>query len=154
MPRFLCICSIERRTEQAVQIVKLLIVDDNARMRQMLRLLLARPADEICEASDGVEALAACEQHRPDLVLMDVKMKTMNGLEATARIKAAFPSTRVIMVSEYDDAELRVAAQTAGACGYVAKDNLLPLRQLIAGAVQSREQNINSNSSNQKESLL
>jgi len=62
---------------------------------------------------------------------MDIKMKKKDGLAATTQIKSAFPSARIIIVTGYDDTSLRQAAQTAGACAYVHKENLLELRQIL-----------------------
>ncbi|MGH9838430.1 MAG: response regulator [Blastocatellia bacterium] len=83
------------------------------------------------ECSDGVQALDAYRQHHPDWVLMDIKMKEMDGLAATRQIKAAFPQARIVIVTGYDDARLREAARSAGACAYVHKENLLELRQIL-----------------------
>ena len=77
------------------------------------------------------EALAAYAMHRPDLVLMDVEMKTMNGFDATREIKRDFPDARVVIVSQWDSPALREAAKEAGAEAYVNKKSLIPLRQII-----------------------
>ncbi len=114
--------------------MKLLIVEDNCRMREMIRSLIAGMADEIHECGDGAEALAAYARHRPDCVLMDIKMKEINGITATREIVAAFPEAHVMIVSNYDDTELREAAREAGACGYTVKDDLMSLRSLLADA--------------------
>jgi CheY-like chemotaxis protein len=97
-------------------------------------------ANEVCEASDGGEAIAICAEERPDWVLMDLRMKPIDGLRATAVIKARFPATRVAIVSQYDDAGLRAEAVRAGADAYVTKENLHELARIIAGAaVQSAD---------------
>ncbi len=111
--------------------MKILIVDDNARMRRAIRSLLADLADEFCECADGAAASAAHAEHRPDLVLMDIAMTEMDGITATRAIIAADPSARIVIVTGYDDKKLRAAAQAAGACGYVLKDNLLDLRLML-----------------------
>jgi DNA-binding NarL/FixJ family response regulator len=100
-------------------------------MRSAIKCCVCGPSDEAFEAGDGAEALEAYRTHRPDWVLMDFRMREVNGLEATREIKAAFPEARVLIVTNYDDAELRASALEAGACGYVLKDNLLDLRTLI-----------------------
>ncbi len=104
-----------------------LIVEDNERMRNMLRSIVAELASETHECSDGSEALAAYAEHLPDWVLMDVKMKEMDGIAATRQIKNSFPGARIIIVSDYDDHELRLAARAAGASDYVVKESLLEL---------------------------
>lgn len=110
---------------------KILIADDDVRMRQMVRQIVDRLASHIYEASDGAEAVAVCAAERPDWVLMDWRMKPMDGLRATAEITARFSGTRVVLVSQYDDPRLRAAALRAGACAYVLKENLVQLPAII-----------------------
>ena len=101
-------------------------------MRQMIKKLLDDLTDAFKECVDGAQALATYRQHRPDWVLMDIKMKEMDGLAATMQIKAAFPEAQIIIVTGHDDARLREAAQSAGACAYVNKENLFELRRILA----------------------
>ena len=112
--------------------ISVLIVDDSDDLRRMLRMVLEGIADPIYECGDGAEAGALYAAHRPDWVLMDVAMAPVDGITATRRIVQAFPDARVVMVSQYADASFRTAAQEAGACGYVSKDNLLDVRQFLA----------------------
>jgi CheY-like chemotaxis protein len=100
-------------------------------MRELLKKLVRDLTEDFAECEDGTEALDAYQQCQPDWVLMDIKMKVMDGLAATRQIKAAYPEARIIIVTGYDDARLRAAAQKAGACGYVHKENLLELRQML-----------------------
>ena len=116
---------------------RILIVDDSARMRQMLREIVTPLATEIYEASDGGEAVAFYALQRPDWVLMDWRMKPMDGLQATARIKAQFPEARIVIVSQYDEPDLQREALQAGACGYVPKENHQELRRVLLGAAQT-----------------
>ncbi len=109
----------------------MLLVEDNYEMRALLRELVADLASAVHECSDGAQALAAYAAHRPDWVLMDIAMKDLDGIGATRAIKSAYPDAKVIIVTGYDEAELRQAAQAAGACGYVLKDNLLELRRWL-----------------------
>jgi CheY-like chemotaxis protein len=111
--------------------MKLLIVDDDPGIRRLLAVVLASMSPEITECADGSEALAAYEAHRPDVVLMDIAMQTIDGLTATATITAAHPEAQVVIVSNYDEIDLRAAALRAGACGYVTKQNLLELTPLL-----------------------
>lgn len=116
---------------------KILIADDDVRMRQMLKQIVAGLASAIYEASDGGEAIAVCAAQRPDWVLMDLRMKPMDGLRATATIRSRFPTTQVVLVTQYDDDELRAEALRAGACAYVLKENLHELPGfLMAGLAQ------------------
>jgi CheY-like chemotaxis protein len=111
--------------------VSVLIVEDNEPMRRMIKTLIADVATEVHERGDGLEALSAYRAQRPDLVLMDVAMPGVDGITATREITSAFPEAKIVIVTDYDDAELREAACAAGACGYVLKENLLAIRELI-----------------------
>lgn len=114
--------------------LKILIADDDPRMRQMVRQVVTHLASAVCEAGDGGEAIAVCATERPDWVLMDLRMKPIDGLRATAAIKARFPETRIVIVSQYDDAELRAESARVGACAYVLKENLHELPAILTGA--------------------
>jgi len=111
--------------------INLLIVDDSERMRRMIKRLIKSVLAEVWECSDGSQALEAYTQHHPDWVLMDIEMKDVDGITATREIVTAFPDARIVIVSNYDSDELRAAASTAGACGYVVKENLIELRSLL-----------------------
>ena len=112
--------------------MKVLIVDDSEPMRRTIKTLIGDLVDEFFECRDGSEALAAYQEHRPDLVLMDVKMEGMDGLAATRLIKESFPEARIVMVSQWEDAPLRKAATIAGVEAYVGKSDLLPLRSILS----------------------
>jgi CheY-like chemotaxis protein len=109
----------------------LLIVDDNASIRRMIKTLVGDLAGQVYECRDGAEALAAYARHQPDWVLMDIKMNGMDGLTATRKIKADFPEARIVIVTNLNDADFEAAACDAGACGYVVKDNMLELRRIL-----------------------
>lgn len=111
--------------------MNLLIVDDSREMRRAIKSFVCDLADELHECADGSESLAAYALHHPDWVLMDIKMKDTDGINATKQLKAAFPEAQIVIVTNYDDAELREAARAAGACGYVVKENLLELRRVL-----------------------
>ena len=108
-----------------------LIVDDNAGMRRLLRRAVLDAASAVWECLDGEEALTAYTDRRPDVVLMDIRMPGMDGLAATRQIRKFDPGARVVMVTDYDDDDLRKAASEAGACGYALKQNLTDLSGLI-----------------------
>jgi DNA-binding NarL/FixJ family response regulator len=104
--------------------VKILIVDDHQIIRQGLKLLLAQEPDfeVVGEAADGHEAVAEAERLTPDVVLMDVNMPAMNGIEATRIIKQQHPAVKVIVLSMFDDQHFINAMQQVGASGYVVKE--------------------------------
>jgi len=109
----------------------LLIVDDNREMRQLVRKIADKVSDRIFECEDGDEALAAFEKHHPDWIVMDVEMKRLDGLQATAQLIAHYPQAKVIIVTKHTDAQTRAAASEAGARAFCGKDDLLSLRALI-----------------------
>ena len=104
-------------------------------MRAMLKQIVAGLADAVYEAGDGGEAIAVCAAERPDWVLMDLRMKPIDGLRAMNVIKTHWPATRAVIVSQYDDAELRAEALRAGASAYVLKENLQEVRGLLMGGL-------------------
>ena len=112
--------------------MKVLIVDDSEPMRRMIKTYLADLIGEAFECGDGSEALSAYRKHQPDLVLMDLKMVRMDGLDATREIRQSFPKARIVIVSQWEDAPLHEAALSAGAEAYVSKSDLLPLRRILA----------------------
>jgi DNA-binding NarL/FixJ family response regulator len=109
-----------------------MIVDDHAAIRGLLRTLLQTPDTTFAECEDGQTAINLYPEFRPDLVLMDIAMKGLDGVSTTTRIKAQFPDARIWIVTGYDDQDLREAAQKAGACGYLLKDDLSQLRALVS----------------------
>lgn len=112
--------------------MKLLIVDDNERVRGLIRRLVGNLCQEIQECADGAEALVVYDEFHPDCVLMDIRMQNLGGLEATRQIVAAHKGARVVIVTNCDDDHVRETARGAGACGYVLKEDLLALRQILA----------------------
>ena len=108
-----------------------LIVDDSQPMRELIKMTLAGVAEIVGECSDGAGAMSAYEHLRPDWVLMDLDMKNVGGITATRQITAAHPEAKVIIVTDYNDDELRRAAREAGAIEYVVKENLLNILDII-----------------------
>ncbi len=103
-----------------------LVVDDQAPFRLAAKAVLRRLAGfELAgEASSGHEAIELVDQLQPELVLMDINMPQMNGIEATRQILAAHPATVVILCSTYDVRDLPADASASGAAGYVNKERL------------------------------
>jgi DNA-binding NarL/FixJ family response regulator len=106
------------------QVARLLIADDHALVREGLRTMFSgeEGIEVIAEANDGQQALTLCRELEPDLVLMDVRMPVMDGLEATRKIKAEMPKTSVMMVTMHENPDYLFEAVKAGAAGYVLKD--------------------------------
>ena len=104
-----------------------LIVDDDAGFRQRVKQLLASEPDIeiIGEAADGREAILRAGELKPDLILMEVRMPGMNGVDATRQLKAEMPQLKVIMLTIFDLQEYREAAKASGASGYVIKKSLI-----------------------------
>jgi two-component system, NarL family, invasion response regulator UvrY len=114
--------------------VPVLIVDDQAPFRSVARTVvtLASGFSVVAEAESGEEALDLVGEHHPRLVLMDINLPGINGIEATSRIVAADASTTVILLSTYTQADLPADARTCGAAAYVHKEDMSPalLRQI------------------------
>jgi DNA-binding NarL/FixJ family response regulator len=103
--------------------IRVLIVDDHTLIRDGIRALLALAADieVVGEAANGKEAQEKTKQLVPDVVLMDLAMPIMGGLEATRRIRKDFADTKVLALTQYDDSEYVIPAIEAGARGFVSK---------------------------------
>ena len=112
--------------------MKVMIVDDNAKMRSLIRTVLAGVACEFVECTDGGEAVALYGKERPDWAVMDVAMRTMDGLTATRLITARFPGSHVVVVTQHNNPKLRERAQEAGASSFLLKEDLVELRALLA----------------------
>ena len=119
--------ALGERTEPA----RLLLADDHDLVRDGFHRMLGREPDleVVGEASNGREAVELCRSLRPDLVLMDVRMPEMDGLEATRAIKAERPEVSVLVVSTHENPDYLFEALKAGAAGYVLKD--APKRRLV-----------------------
>ncbi len=105
-------------------LIRVLLVDDQRLMRDGLRTLieLETDLDVAGEAGDGLEAVTAYRDLGPDIVLMDVRMPNLNGVEATRRIKADWPEANILILTTFDDDEYIFEGLRAGASGYLLKD--------------------------------
>jgi len=118
------------------------MVDDHTLLRQGLRAFLENYDDVqvVGDVSTGEEALTRVGELRPDVVLMDIMMQGMNGLEATRRIRQQYPEVRVLVVTQFDDRQLVLSLLQAGAAGYVLKralgtDLVEAVRKVCSGGV-------------------
>ncbi len=104
--------------------IRVIIADDHAVVREGTRHILEQEPDleVVGEAKDGVEAVALVGATNPDVAILDISMPVMGGIEATERIKAARPSTAVLILTSYDDDRYVFALLAAGAAGYLLKD--------------------------------
>ena len=113
----------------------MLLADDYPRLHNALTRLLGASCDIVGKASDGLEAIDAARQLRPDVVVLDVLMPGMNGLDACREIKSAAPGTHVIVITAADDEDLSARALEAGAAALITKfrvaTDLLPAIQKI-----------------------
>jgi DNA-binding NarL/FixJ family response regulator len=111
--------------------VRILLVDDQALFREGVRTLLSMESSiEIAgEAANGVEAVEAARSLHPDLVLMDLRMPVMGGVEATRRVRDVSPQSRVLVLTTFQEDEEIFDALRAGACGYLLKDT--PSEKLV-----------------------
>jgi len=109
-----------------VRMLRILIADDHPAVRRSLRSLVQTHADwDVCgEAFDGIDAVEKAKALRPDVVLLDLSMPNMNGIEATPLIHQAVPQSEILIVSQYDSPELTRLVTDAGAQGYVPKSQV------------------------------
>lgn len=120
----------------------LLLADDHQVVREALRVLLESQPDfhVVAETGDGLEAAALVEKHRPDVLIVDMRMPGLSGLEVARRTKRLSPATKVIILSMYDAEAYVVDSLAAGAAGYVLKQSssqelVSAIRQTLAGSL-------------------
>lgn len=104
--------------------IRLILVDDHLLVRAGVRLLLENLPDFqiVAEAGNGLDALELIGEHLPDIVLLDIALPGMNGLDVTERVKKEFPTVRVLLLSMHDSEEYVLRAMRVGAAGYLLKD--------------------------------
>jgi two-component system, NarL family, response regulator NreC len=119
--------------------IKVLLVDDHTLLRQGLRAILEREADirVVGEASDGRDALRKATALRPDVVVMDISMPRVSGVEATRSIRSQLPDTRIVTLSMHEGEDYVESVLRAGATGYVLKD--APAKDLVTAIRAARE---------------
>jgi DNA-binding NarL/FixJ family response regulator len=111
--------------ELETDLLRILIVDDQEPVRRALRgLLRTQPSFQLCgEAQDGLEAVEKARELKPQVVLMDVSMPRLDGLEATRQILKALPETEILILTQHDSEQAARAAKDAGARGYLSKSD-------------------------------
>lgn len=132
---------IEKRLDKTTTKIKVLVVDDHVVAREGIRTLLnlQKDIEVIGEAVDGKEAVLKTRQLAPDVVLMDIVMPIMDGLEATRQICRERSDTRVLILSQYDDEDTRLASYQAGAVGFIPKNSASS--RLITDVRNAKEKN-------------
>jgi len=95
--------------------------------------MVADLVTEVFECADSADAMSAYSTHRPDWVVVDLGTRGNGGIAATRQIMAAYPDARVVVVGNYDDDDLRSAARSAGAVGYVVTENMYDVRTVLRG---------------------
>jgi DNA-binding NarL/FixJ family response regulator len=132
---------------QPLSSIRILITDDYADWRRQVRLLLlqARPEWQVVsEASDGLEAVQKAQDLKPDIILLDIGLPKLNGIEAAQRIRQLSPSSKIIFLSQNNDHDIVRAALDTGALGYVRKTHVKKELLPAVDAVLRGEQFINS----------
>ncbi|MDH7501190.1 MAG: response regulator transcription factor [Verrucomicrobiota bacterium] len=117
--------------EDITPAITVLVADDNTATRELIAEICRHCGASVVERTNGIEAVDAFKKHQPDCSLLDFQMPEMDGLKAIAHIKALSPPARVFMVTQYDSENLRQAAAEAGADGFVPKDCLHMLPDLL-----------------------
>lgn len=120
--------------------IRIMVADDHPLLRQALRYALEKQPDFeiVAEASNGEEAVQLASELTPDVVIMDISMPKLNGLEATKQIKAKHPRTGILVLTVHNDREHIISILRAGACGYITKsadDNevINAIRAMLSG---------------------
>jgi DNA-binding NarL/FixJ family response regulator len=118
-----------------IERISVVLVDDHAVLRQALRMLLSaqRQVEVVADVGNGREAIEAVERHRPDVVVMDLVMPGLSGVEATRQIRRTSPTTRVIVLSGFVDERQIIDSMRAGASGYVIKRS--DIEELVSEAL-------------------
>lgn len=128
-------------TPETSSIIRVMVVDDHRRVHQALKVMFDFLDDMVlvAQAQNGEQALAQCAQHELDVILMDIVMPVMDGLEATRRILAQYPRIRILALSSFRDEETIRAMLALGAVGYILKDSSVSdLAQTIRTAYQGQ----------------
>lgn len=114
--------------------MRVMIVDDNAGMREMVRDASCTDEDVVLECPDGETAVNSYAPFAPDVVLLDIELKELDGFMAAERIYAIDPSARIVFVTSHNTSAFRLKAKRLHAAGFVSKDNVGDVVHLLRGA--------------------
>lgn len=120
----------------------ILLVDDNSKFRAFLKKMLlafVNDLEYIYECDDGESAVSMYHTLKPDWVLMDIKLPTIDGLEATRIIRENYPNAKVIILTQYNDVEYREVAAKFGACNFFLKENVELIHKILNNNNSRRE---------------
>jgi NarL family two-component system response regulator LiaR len=129
----------QKKTDEII--IRVVLVDDHHQMHQIVRATLGATTDIklVGQGANGEEGIALCEQHQPDIVLMDVVMPVMDGIEATRVLHERLPAIKVLVLSSFQDHESVYAMLRNGAVGYLIKSSLAQdLAETIRSAVHGK----------------
>lgn len=128
-----------------MQVPTIVLAEDNPEMQEKLRTLLVAHFEVVASASNGQQAIDLVSRHTPDILVTDISMPIINGLQVAARLLSLGCPTRVIFVSAHDDNDFREAASSLGAFAYVLKCRIdTDLIPAIEGAVQGQRFSLHS----------
>lgn len=114
--------------------MKILIVDDNIKMRLLIRRMIEeniQSLESISECEDGLEAIEQYQKIKPDWVLMDIRLKELDGLSTTRRIMVMDPDAKIITITQYNDPIYQETSKNIGAYDHVLKENLIDLINIL-----------------------
>jgi two-component system, NarL family, response regulator DesR len=119
--------------------MRLMIIDDHAGVRALIRQIVASPEDVVCECASGTDAVQLARDFRPEGATVDIRMPGLDGLLTARGLGAICPGIRIVIVTAFDQPELRHAATAVGAIGYVKKENLAELPALLRGVAFNKD---------------
>lgn len=119
---------------------KVLVVDDERPIRELLKRVLVKEGYEVLTASDGKQALQRIEEVRPNLVLMDIRMPGVDGLEVLEQIKSRYPKIEVVMITGFGTKELALRSMKTGALDFMSKPfNISRVREIVKKCFELHE---------------